>query len=364
MVQQQDAPQKDVWVQSEAMLGAVRFVTQGVDANDVRNLLGRIHRNAEWLREWSATADMHEALAVEAEQRGYTVSAGEAYLQAALCYHFGKMRWIQVLEREAEYHQAHAKSIDTFCKALQYLDPSAERVDISYEHITMPAYLRKPPGVAKPPVVILIPGFDSVKEEFYHWGNVFLKRGMAILSPDGPGRGETRNHMPIRYDYETAGAAMIDYLESRDDVDATAIGVVGVSLGGYYAPRIAAFDQRVKAVISNGGSFTNRMPPERMGPWATFTNWTKTPEETAAKMHQMSLEEVIGNIRCPYLVVNGKLDAQSAYTNTEEMAREAEKAGVNVTYVLYEEGSHVCFNIPYKYQPLNGDWMAEQLRRQ
>ena len=360
---QQETVDKDAWVQSEALLGAARFVTQGVDANDVRHILARIHRNAEWLWEWSATAAIHEELARQAARQGHTVSAGEAYIRAALCYHFGKMRWIEVLAKEADYHQAHARSIDTFRRGLEYLDPTAEQVDIPYEGITMPAYLRKPSGVARPPVVILVPGFDSVKEEFYHWGNVFLKRGMAILSPDGPGQGETRNHMPIRYDYETAGTAMIDYLQRRDDVDATAIGVVGVSLGGYYAPRIAAFDQRVKAVISNGGSFKNRMPPERLGPWAMFTNWTTTPEATAAKMHKMSLEGVIGNIRCPYLIVNGKQDAQSAYTNTEEMAREAEKAGVKVTYVLYEEGAHVCFNIPYKYQPLNGDWMAEQLRR-
>jgi hypothetical protein len=166
MVQQQEMVQKDAWVQSEALLGAARFVTQGVDANDVRHLLGRIHRNEEWLSEWSATAAMHEELARQAEQRGHTVSAGEAYIRAALCYHFGKMRWIQVLEREADYHQAHARSIDTFRKGLQYLDPTAERLDIPYENITMPAYLRKPPGVARPPVVLLIPGFDSVKEEF------------------------------------------------------------------------------------------------------------------------------------------------------------------------------------------------------
>jgi 2,6-dihydroxypseudooxynicotine hydrolase len=77
--------------------------------------------------------------------------------------------------------------------------------------------------------------------------------------------------------------------------------------------------------------------------------------------HQRTLEGLIGNIRCPYLVVNGKLDAQTAYTNTEELAREAEAAGVDVTYVLYEEGSHVCFNIPYMYRPLVGDWMADRL---
>ena len=60
-------------------------------------------------------------------------------------------------------------------------------------------------------------------------------------------------------------------------------------------------------------------------------------------------------------MVNGKLDAQSAYTNTEEIAAEAKKAGVPVEYVLYEDGAHVCFNIPYKYRPLVGDWMADRL---
>ena len=66
-------------------------------------------------------------------------------------------------------------------------------------------------------------------------------------------------------------------------------------------------------------------------------------------------------MQCPYLVINGKLDAQTTYTNTEELASEAKEAGVDVKYVLYEEGTHVCFNIPYKYRPLVGDWMADRL---
>jgi hypothetical protein len=68
MVQQQETVQKDAWVQSETQLGAARFITQGVDANDVRHILARINRNAEWLREWSATAAMHEELARQAER--------------------------------------------------------------------------------------------------------------------------------------------------------------------------------------------------------------------------------------------------------------------------------------------------------
>ena len=361
MVQQAEKVQQDDWVKSEASLGHARFIAQGTDANDVEATLARIVRAEDWCREWSATGAMHEALGQDAEQQGRTVTAGEAYIMAALAYHWGKMRWKLVLEDEAQYQEAHRKSIETYWKGLQHLDPTAERVEIPYEGITMPAHLRRPLGVSRPPVVLLLPGSDSAKEEFFLWANVFLKRGMATLAPDGPGQGETRNVMSVRHDYEGAASAMIDYLEKRDDVDASAIGVTGVSLGGYYAPRVAAFEPRVKGAVSISGAFKARVSPERVSSWVMFTHWAKTPEEAAEKANKRTMEGVIGKIRCPYLVVNGKLDAQSSYTNTEELAHEAGAAGVDVKYVLYEEGSHVCFNIPYKYRALVGDWMADRL---
>jgi len=361
MVQQVDKVRQDEWVTSEARLGRARFIAQGTDVNDVERTLGRISQAKDWCREWSATGEMHEELAKEAEKLGRTISAGEAYIMAALAYHWGKMRWKLVLEDEAQYHRAHQKSIETFWKGLQYLDPTAERVEIPFEGITMPAHLRKPKGVSQAPVILLLPGSDSVKEEFFLWSDVFLKRGMAILAPDGPGQGETRDIMPVRYDYEKAGSAMVDFLKQRNDVDASAIGVTGVSMGGYYAPRVAAFEHRVKAAASISGAFKTQLSADRVGEWIRFTHWADNAEEAANKANQRTLEGVIGNMRCPYLVVNGKLDAQTTYTNTEELASEAKGAGVDVTYVLYDEGTHVCFNIPYKYRALVGDWMANRL---
>ncbi len=361
MVAQLDKVRQDKWVADEASLGRARFIAQGTDFNDVEQTLARISRAEDWCREWSATGEMHENLARDAEKSGRTASAGEAYIMAALAYHWGKMRWKLVLEDEAQYQQAHQKSIETFWKGLRYLDTTAELVEIPYEGITMPAHLRKPKGVSQAPVVLLLPGSDSAKEEFFLWSEVFLKRGMATLAPDGPGQGETRNKMPVRYDYEGAGSAMIDFLEQRGDVDASAIGVTGVSMGGYYAPRVAAFEHRVKAAVSISGAFKTQMSGDRVSEWIQFTHWAKTPEEAAKIANLRTLEGVIGNMKCPYLVVNGKLDAQTSYTSTEQLASEAKAAGVDVTYVLYEEGAHVCFNIPYKYRPLVGDWMADRL---
>ena len=73
---------------------APRFITMGVDYNDFVRTTGRIERWEEWLSAWSAVADEHLELAREAEAAGRGRSAGEAYLHAALCLHFGKFVWV------------------------------------------------------------------------------------------------------------------------------------------------------------------------------------------------------------------------------------------------------------------------------
>src|SRR5579884_3870564 len=110
--------------------------------------------------------------------------------------------------------------------------------------------LRKPWHTPKPPVVILVPGLDSVKEELHAYGNDFLARGMAVLAIDGPGQGEMEFDHAMRYDYEVPLGRVLDYLATRTDVDSSRVGAMGVSFGGYYALRASAFDERLRAVIA------------------------------------------------------------------------------------------------------------------
>src|SRR5438067_11539655 len=79
---------------------------------------------------------------------------------------------------------------------------------------------------------------------------------MAVLAIDGPGQGEMEFEYPLRFDYEVPIRYAIDYLESRQDVNAERVGLMGVSLGGYFAPRAAAFEPRVNAVIGNCGAYS------------------------------------------------------------------------------------------------------------
>ncbi|OLC65254.1 MAG: hypothetical protein AUI47_09465 [Acidobacteria bacterium 13_1_40CM_2_68_5] len=101
--------------------------------------------------------------------------------------------------------------------------------------------------------MLFISGLDSAKEEHATFERFFLQRGLATLTLDGPGQGETWYRMKMRVDFEVTATAAIDWLRGRGDVDDTRVGICGVSLGGYLAPRCAAFEPRLKAVASCGG---------------------------------------------------------------------------------------------------------------
>jgi dienelactone hydrolase len=123
---------------------------------------------------------------------------------------------------------AHQRVVASYQRGLPYFDFPGERVEIPYEHgLNMYGILRKPWHHPNPPVVILMPGLDSVKEELHEYGNDMLRCGMAVLAIDGLGQGELEFDCALRHDYEVPIGYAIDYLESRNDVDATHVWTHG-----------------------------------------------------------------------------------------------------------------------------------------
>lgn len=348
----------DARVQAAITNWAPRFTSQGVDYNDFVRTTQSIETWAEWLDAWCAMGDTHVELAREAEACGRSLSAGEAWVRAALCYHYAKFVWMVDM---AKYRAAADKAVSSLYAAHRQLDPTAERLEIPLDGIMIVANLRRPPTGRPTPLVVLLPGLDSTKEEFFNWENVFLKRGLATVSLDGPGQGETGYHSSIRPDYEVAVAALLDLLADRQDIDLKRVGVVGVSLGGYYAPRVAAFEPRVRAVAPIGGPYNfgecwDQLP---MLTRETFVHHSgaQTEAEGRERAQQLSLEGVAERISPPMLVVFGKLDRLIPWQQAERLAAEAPHAEL----VMYPDGNHVCNNISYKYRPLVADWMSEQL---
>ena len=337
---------------------APRMVTQGIDYNDFVRTTARIERWEEWLDAWSETGELHLRLAREAEDAGRRRTAGEAFVRAALCFHFAKYVWVVQPERNRE---TTIRARDALREAQRLLDPSTERIEAPLDGGAVIGNLRRPAGPERPPLVLLIPGLDSTKEEFFNFERVFLERGLATLSLDGPGQGEAGFELPIRPDYEVAVAAILDALAGRDDLDLDRVGAAGVSLGGYYAPRAAAFEPRLRAVAGVSG-------PRNLGElWdglplltrESFVHYSRSADLESGRQRalQLDLAGVAGHIAQPLLVVTGKLDRLIPWESTKLVADEAPDS----TFVLYEEGNHVCNNVAYRYRPLLADWLAERL---
>jgi 2,6-dihydroxypseudooxynicotine hydrolase len=208
---------------------------------------------------------------------------------------------------------------------------------------------------------VLIPGLDSTKEEFLVWEDVFLARGMATLSMDGPGQGESGFALDIRPDYEVGVAALLDAIAGRPDLDHERIGAAGVSMGGYYAPRAAAFEPRIKAVAGISGPF------DMSANWDNLPSLTRetlqhhtgasSPQEARGRAAELNLAGVAERITQPALIVTGKRDRLIPWEDTKRIA----DAIPDAEWVLYEDGTHVCNNLPFRYRPLVGDWMSDKL---
>jgi 2,6-dihydroxypseudooxynicotine hydrolase len=339
---------------------APRFTSQGVDYNDFFRTTARVQKWDEWCREWVATGDVHYDLAVKAEAKGNIISAGEAYIGAALSYHFGKFVF---QDYHDEYLSASSKAVDAFAKGLKLLDPTGERVEIPFDGAMMVGTFRRPSDADKPPLVLLLPGLDSTKEEFFYWENVFLKRGLATFSLDGPGQGECGYNSHIRPDYEAAVSTALDVLTKRKDIDANRIGLAGVSLGGYYAPRAAAFESRVKAAVGNCGPWNlgecwDSSLPSLTRAAFQYHSDAKNEEEAKSNAYKLTLDGAAQKIKQPLLIIHGKLDRLIPWQQAHKIV---DAVGKNAELVMFENGNHVCNNIPYMYRPLTADWLKEKL---
>jgi hypothetical protein len=205
----------------------------------------------DWHGAWSATAADARAAAEAAMAAGSRVTARKAYLRASeyyrQAYYFIRTRLDD--PRLLAAYQAH---VETFAAAARLMDHPAEHADIPYEGTKLSGYFFAPDasGIARP--TLLFPaGYDSTAES--GWTNIpdALERGYNALSFEGPGQGEAliTQHLYFRSDYEKVLTPVVDWLLTRTDVDASRVAIVGRSFAGYLAPRGAAFEHRLAALV-------------------------------------------------------------------------------------------------------------------
>lgn len=351
----------DEMVDTALRLWGPRCVLGGVDLNDFNSTVAAIETWEGWLDAWWVLGERHVAWAEEAAEEGRPRTAGEAYARAAAAFHFGKFVWVLDGERNRE---ATLRAVAASRAALRILDPGARRIEIALDDGYVAGNLRIPPSEHDGPLalVVLVPGLDSTKEEFHPWERVFLDRGLATFAIDGLGQGESgHSGLPLRYDYERAFTALLDAaLNAAPGIDAGRIGAAGVSLGGRHVVRAAAFDDRVRALVSvsapfHGLDLAAAHPHSRAA--FTFYSSASSDAEAAGHASDLDLAQVASRVTQPALVITGKLDRIVPWEQTASLA----DGLPNARFVLYDEGNHGCTNLHYRMRPLIADWLKEHL---
>jgi esterase FrsA len=225
-----------------------QFISGGADPDVTRAIFAKMTSfdPEPWVAEWTKVAVPFEQKGAELESQGKKAEADKAYEKASMYYGIARFPVINSPAKQAAYR----KCIENFRKAIRSWDPPVEIVEIPFEGKKIIGHLRKPNGVTRPPVVIRTGGVDEYKEG--RTLNETLAIGAAGFEVDMPGAGEC----PIfnKPDSTKLYVAIIDYLTTRQDLDARRIGFVGGSYGGYYGAKMAYVEpKRLKACVEFGG---------------------------------------------------------------------------------------------------------------
>ncbi len=334
-------------------------VTGPLDFSDISRILARVVDLRSWYPAWHDEALEAEALAERFALEGRTASAADMYHRASACHH-----WAQYLARVGSPQKAEGRvgRVRAYRRAVDLFSDPIEPLSIPFDGAALPGYLHLPGtrGEARP-CVIMINGADSVKEEYHNWARQFVRRGLAVLTMDGPGQGELVGVLPMRPDaWEEPVRAAIDALEASGRIDVSRIGIWGSSLGGFLVLRAAAFEPRLRAAISTGGFYDFR--DYCYWPVSTQLNVMEdllldslTQARSYIERH-CSLAGMVEKISCPYLVIHG---ARDELVSVEEGAQMAE--GPRGEFVNFEDGYHTCTNLNATLVPLMCDWMANKL---
>ncbi len=338
---------------------APRFIANGIDYSDFVTVTSKIDVWDSWCERWCEAGAVHAELGRTALAKDQVRAAGAHLARAAVYYHFAKFMFVDDI---SQMRAAHQRAVRCLADAMPYLDPPGERVEIPFDGSVIAGILRRPAGPGPHPLVVLIPGLDSAKEEFRPTEDVFLSRGLATLSVDGPGQGEAEYDLAIRPDWEVPGAAIIDAASAQPGIDAGRIGIWGVSLGGYYAARVAGGDSRVRATIALCGPYCLGdiwdQLPELSRAAFTVRSKSASPEQARAAASKLSLDGVGAKITAPLLIIAGQRDRIFPWQDAERLHQEV---GGNSELMLLPDGNHGCANVTYKHRHYGADWMATAL---
>ena len=329
---------------------------------------------------WVRMADKLCALAEEDHSRGRSVSAGQKYVRAS--------SYLITAER-LQAHGApgrleiYKRQLALFALGSRLLGDPVQRVEIPYEGMHLSALYLPAEGLKpgeRAPLLVQLNGLDSTKEMCYLAGQPawLAKRGVSSLVIDQPGSGEAlRLHgMTARYDAEHWASKVVDWLETRSEVDPKRIGCQGVSLGGYYCPRAVAMEPRFACGVAWGANHdwrdVQKRRLEKEGDFPVPHYWAhvcwvwgaKDIDEFMRIAENVHLDGVVEKIRVPFLVTHGEKDSQIplkwSHRTYEQLVNSSKR---ELKIFTDREGGvqHASFDNVINAGHYISDWVAETL---
>ena len=325
----------------------------------------------DWPSQWFKAGDQYLERGRKAVAGGHQATAAQMLFSAASCYHLAGYMHHDIGRLLPVEKESLARAAATYWEAAPYFDPPAERVQIPFGDTTIPAFLRLPAGVKRPPCVVMFGGANSNRINMHAVSNYYLERGLAALGLDGPGQGEylAQTGRPARaQEYDRALSAVADWLEKETRIDPSRVAAYSRATGGLFAMHAAAHDKRYKAVVAHPASFT----------WANFffsKGTTRTLVTHQIELYsylgartlkegeqlireELTLEGVADRIDFPVLSLCS-VDDETMPMSESELLRQRVKGPVEI--VAFPGKGH---GGPSRLSlPLEADWLKDKLSR-
>ncbi len=322
-----------------------------------QRLRDKLGDDRAWVAEWTRMARLVEH---RGRASNHDRTRAACLLRAAHYYHIGE-RFLQPKTEDglADYR----RGVECFKEAARLIRHTRiEPVEIPYEGKSLPGLLVHAETTApRAPAMVFFDGLDVTKEiQYFHGVPEMAARGIACLIVDGPGNGEAIRFrgMPLHHETERYARAAYDFIAGRSEFDAQRIGVMGISLGGYYAPRAAAMEPRFACCVAWGAQWDyhaiwkerlERIAQQQavaLSVAADHLLWildARTPAEALKKLEGFRLDGVAQKIRCPFLLVHGERDAQIPLESARRLYDAVGSARKTLKIFTAEEGGyHHC----------------------
>lgn len=331
-----------------------RFLAMRIPEQSINDVLGGIRGLSRWMDEWNLAAQRFLTEARGEERAGRWQEAAVARINAAMCFHIAHL----VTDTDPRtLRTLRASSVTTFAQAVPRVMPDVRRISLPWRNRTLPAYVALPTRGMRPyPLFVFLNGATTCKEELLLWSTPLLDSGIAVMTLDWPGTGESASFTAPFADCDDITDGIFDFVASTSDLDPAMVAIGGVSLGGSVAIRCAAYDRRLLGAMAVTPAYDPMSWWGYVNPLVHLQLMTlgTRKDDPAEIIAEFGLVDLIPRLRSPALIFGAGRDM---VVPPDDSIALASAAGELATLVWYPNGGHGLYEELSDWLNLTATWI-------